>query len=254
MTALIIEDEPIIAAELKEAISEAADDVEIAGTLPSIKAVRKWFAEYPQPDILFMDVQLSDGVSFEIFDHVKITCPVIFTTAYDEYAIKAFKKNGADYLLKPVETDELKTAIDKCRKIIQGDTKSQQDNLPSEKIDKLLSMLAAQKDQGKIALPTLEGLIMVKAGDIIYCESENAYTKFFFADKRCITVSKVLKDAEALLEEKDFFRVHNSYLINMQYVQRYIRGNGGEVIMSDGKNIPVSRTKRQDFLNRLEKL
>jgi len=254
MNALIIEDEAIIAGELKEAISEVADDVEIIGTLPSIKAARKWFSENAEPDIMFMDIQLSDGVSFEIFDHFQFTCPVIFTTAYDEYAIKAFKRNGVDYLLKPVETDELKTAIDKCRKIIQSNIKSQKENLPSAKIDKLLYMLAAQKDQGKIALPTLEGLIMVKSGDIIYCESENAYTKFFFADKRCITVSKVLKDAEALLEEKDFFRVHNSYLINMQYVQRYIRGNGGEVIMSDGKNIPVSRTKRQDFLNRLEKL
>lgn len=254
MNALIIEDEAIIAAELEAAIREVAADIEIAGTISSIKAALRWFAENPEPDLLFMDIQLSDGVSFELFDHFQLKCPVVFTTAYDEYAIKAFKRNGVDYLLKPVETDELKASIDKCRKIIQAGSQPLPEELSSARINKLLSMLSGKKESGKIALPTLEGFMIVQVDDILYCESENAYTRFYFTDKKCITVSKVLKDAEALLEEKDFFRVHNSYLINMQYVQRYIRGNGGEVIMSDGMNIPVSRTKRQDFLNRLEKL
>jgi len=127
MKALIIEDEALIARELKEAVEEVAGDVEIAAILPSIKTARKWFMQNAEPDLIFMDIQLNDGVSFEIFEQFQLSCPVIFTTAYDEYAIKAFKKNGVDYLLKPVEIDELKRAIDKCRRIIMNDTTQQQE-------------------------------------------------------------------------------------------------------------------------------
>src|SRR5690349_16388834 len=99
--AVIIEDESLIARELQHKIAEVADDVEIIEILPSLKTAKKWFMQHAEPDLLFMDIQLSDGVSFELFDHFKLNCPVIFTTAYDEYAIRAFKVNGIDYLLKP---------------------------------------------------------------------------------------------------------------------------------------------------------
>src|SRR3954468_19826850 len=114
--ALIIEDEDLIAAELQSKIETLAGDVKVIDVLPSLKTAKKWFMQNAEPDLLFMDIQLSDGVSFELFDHFKLECPVIFTTAYDEYAIRAFKVNGVDYLLKPVDNDELKKAIEKCRK------------------------------------------------------------------------------------------------------------------------------------------
>ena len=112
MKALIIEDESLIAKELKNKISFVAADVEVIETLPSLKTAKKWFMQNAEPDILFMDIQLSDGVSFELFEQYQLSCPVIFTTAYDEYAIRAFKVNGVDYLLKPIDENDLKAAID----------------------------------------------------------------------------------------------------------------------------------------------
>jgi DNA-binding LytR/AlgR family response regulator len=117
--AVIIEDEQLIAKELANKIAAVADDVEIIESLPSLKTAKKWFMNNAEPDLLFMDIQLSDGVSFELFDHFKLSCPVIFTTAYDEYAIRAFKVNGIDYLLKPIDEADLQKAIDKCRSLLQ---------------------------------------------------------------------------------------------------------------------------------------
>ena len=121
--AVIIEDEEIIATTLREKIRSVAHDIEVIEVLSSLKAARRWFMQNAMPDLIFMDIQLSDGVSFEIFDQYAINCPVIFTTAYDEYAIRAFKVNGVDYLLKPVDEEELKKAIDKCRSIINNQHK-----------------------------------------------------------------------------------------------------------------------------------
>src|SRR4030095_10259574 len=123
MNAVIIEDENLIAKELQYKIGEVAPDVKVTGVLPSLKTSYKWFLENAEPDLLFADIQLSDGVSFEIFERYDLKCPVIFTTAYDEYAIRAFKVNGVDYLLKPIDDEELKKAIDKCRSIIDNKTK-----------------------------------------------------------------------------------------------------------------------------------
>ncbi|HKG68218.1 MAG TPA: response regulator, partial [Segetibacter sp.] len=120
MKALIIEDEALIAKELHNKIMEVADDVNVVEILPSLKTAKKWFMQNAEPDLIFMDIQLSDGVSFELFDIYHITCPVIFATAYDEYALRAFKVNGVDYLLKPVDNDELKKAIDRSRNIIES--------------------------------------------------------------------------------------------------------------------------------------
>ena len=119
MRAIIIEDEHIVAKTLQSKIGRMAPDVEVITILPSLKVARRWFMENAEPDLLFMDIQLSDGVSFELFDTYKLSCPIVFTTAYDDYAIRAFKVNGVDYILKPVEEDELLMAIDKCKAIIQ---------------------------------------------------------------------------------------------------------------------------------------
>ena len=118
MKAIIIEDEEIIAKVLENKIRKVADDVQVLSILPSLKTARKWLGENAEPDLMFMDVQLSDGVSFDIFQDFNLKCPIIFTTAYDEYAIKAFRVNGVDYLLKPVKDTELAAAIDKCRQLI----------------------------------------------------------------------------------------------------------------------------------------
>ena len=123
MKAIIIEDESLIARELKNKIASVAPDVMITETLPSVKTASRWLMENAEPDLVFADIQLSDGVSFEIFERYELKCPIIFTTAYDEYALRAFKVNGIDYLLKPVDVNELSKAIDKCRTITENKTK-----------------------------------------------------------------------------------------------------------------------------------
>ena len=123
MNAVIIEDEGLIAKELLNKIEQVSNDINVLEILPSLKTARKWFLQNAEPDLLFMDIQLSDGVSFDLFDEFQLQCPVIFTTAYDEYAVRAFKVNGIDYLLKPIDDSELKKAIDKSRTLIQQKTK-----------------------------------------------------------------------------------------------------------------------------------
>src|SRR6478735_4226546 len=120
MKAVILEDESLIAKELQNKIQSVSNDITVVEVLPSLKTAKKWFMQNAEPDLIFMDIQLSDGVSFELFDAYKLSCPIVFTTAYDEYALKAFKVNGVDYLLKPVDEDELRKAIEKCRSIVES--------------------------------------------------------------------------------------------------------------------------------------
>ena len=147
MKAIIIEDEEIIANVLKNKISKVADDVDILAVLPSLKTARRWFAENAEPDLMFMDIQLSDGVSFDLFNDFTLKCPIIFITAYDEYAIRAFKVNGVDYLLKPVKDTELATAIDKCRRLNATDEKPPADI--AELLKSLANPLATPKHKEK---------------------------------------------------------------------------------------------------------
>jgi two-component system LytT family response regulator len=246
MRAIIVDDEKHCRKGLNIMLDKYCEDIQVAALCASgregIEAIRQH-----HPDLVFLDIEMPGMNGFEMLEQcTNHDFEIIFTTAYNEYAIQAIRHSALDYLLKPVDTDELIRALERAR---------QAKNInPGNRVTELLNLLSAKKDSGQIALPTIEGLMMININDILYCESESAYTKFFMTDKKCITISKVLKDAEELLSGKGFFRVHNSYLINMKYVNRYIRGNGGEVVMTDGKNIPVSRTKRQDFLNQLERL
>lgn len=246
MRALIIEDEQIIARELCDTIKDVSPNIEIAAILPSIKASRKWFAENQEPDLIFMDIQLSDGVSFELFKHIRINCPVIFTTAYNEYAIQAIRHNALDYLLKPVDRDELAMALSRIR--------AKQPVVINDNIEKLLELFSANRPAGQVAIPTMEGLVMIKTNDIIYCESNSAYTSFILADKSSILCSKNLKEVEDVLSGKNFYRIHHSYLININYIKKYVKGNGGEVVMANDSHIPISRKKKQEFLNMLERV
>lgn len=246
MRAIIIDDEKHCREGLAILLKKYCPQVELLDNFGEPKAALK-FIEEQKPELVFLDIEMPEMNGFELLESCEErNFEVVFTTAYNEYAIKAIRHSALDYLLKPVNKNELMEAVERVKAGKAAET--------SSRVDKLLDLLSNKKGHGKIALPAMEGLIVINVSDILYCESESAYTRFFMIDKRCITVSKVLKDAEALLADKGFYRVHHSYVINMAYVQKYIRGDGGEVIMSNGVNIPVSRTKRQDFLNQLERL
>jgi len=169
---------------------------------------------------------------------------IIFTTSYDQYAIKAIRFSALDYLLKPIDREELQKAV---QKVIERSHHPfpQQLEILLQKIHQPIS--SAQK----IALPSMEGLQMIDVNSIISCASDSNYTIFFIRNKKKIVVSRTLKEIEEMLEEYPFLRVHNSYLINLNEIDKYIKGEGGYLVMSDGSNIDVSRSKKETLLNKL---
>lgn len=204
--------------------------------------------EHHHADLLFLDIEMPGMSGFDLLRQCSYTgFRVIFTTAYNEYAIQAIRNNALDYILKPIDKDELQQAVVKAEKLV----------LPVQtpsSVDEFVAFLNRQKSGDRIALPTMEGLQILQSDEIYYCESDGGYTHFVLTGGKTVLISKTLKEVEEVLESKGFCRVHHSFLINVRYVQKYIRGDGGEVIMANHKNIPVSRNKKQEFLSLLERI
>jgi two-component system LytT family response regulator len=202
-----------------------------------------------QPDLIFLDVQIHDKTGFDLLRHFKnMPCEVIFTTAFEKYAIQAFKFSAIDYLLKPVDKDDLLQAVEK----LNGKLQLQQ---TQQKFNVLLSNLQNISGQSKkIVIPTVNGLVFVPVSDIIRCESSVNYTTIFLRDKQKITVAKTLKEFEEMLTPYRFFRVHNSHLINLTHVKEYHKGKGGFIYMADNTEIEVSTRRKDDFLKVLADL
>jgi len=247
MNAIIVDDEKhcreVLALLLQKYCPKVVIQAICADAATALKEI-----ERRQPDILFLDIEMPDMNGFEMLE--KISDPgfeIIFTTAYNEYAIKAIKHSALDYLLKPVDKDELVLAVKKVQK-----AKTEK---AGTRVESLLELLNSKKPSRRFAVSTLEGLIMVNMDDILFCESDSAYCRLFFREQtKPMVISKTLKEVEEVLQGNNFCRIHHSYVINMQFVDRYIRGEGGEVIMSNGVHLPISRTRKQEFLNLLEKI
>lgn len=247
MQALIIDDEKHCRDSLAILLAKYCPEIEILGQCANGEEGIRTIAGQ-EPDLVFLDISMPGMTGFEMLEQCEgHAFEVIFTTAFDEYAIQAIRHSALDYLLKPVDKNELIQAVARA--------KSTKNTTPSDRISKLLEMVENKKSSERLALPTLDGLIIIDTKDILYCESENNYTRFFMVDGKAIFVSKTLKKVETILnEDKNFFRSHNSFIINLKYIHRYLKGDGGEVILSNGKSLPISRTRKQDFLDRLEKL
>ncbi len=218
MRALIIEDENLIARELKNKISSVSSDVDVIEVLPSLKTARKWFLENAEPDLIFADIQLSDGVSFEIFERYELKCPVVFTTAYDEYAIRAFKVNGVDYLLKPVDIDDLKKAIDKCRNLHEQKTK-----LPAN-LQELMQVLQQPANgkplyKEKFVVNVRNNWIPILTKDIACFARENLNYIFTFSGEKYIVDYVTLEEIEELLDPKIFYRANRQAIVHIDSIQ-----------------------------------
>ncbi|MEZ4920293.1 MAG: LytTR family DNA-binding domain-containing protein [Saprospiraceae bacterium] len=216
--AVIIEDEALIARELQAKIAAVADDLKIVEVLPSLKTAKKWFLQNAEPDLLFMDIQLSDGVSFEIFEHFNLCCPVIFTTAYDEYALRAFKVNGIDYLLKPIDLDELTAAIEKFRNQLEGQIKPPTD---FQELLKAMQAPAASRPlyKEKFVVSVRNTWVPVNAQDIaaILRDSLN-YIHTFGGDRYMLDLN-TLEEVEELLDPKQFFRANRQSIVHIENIQ-----------------------------------
>lgn len=195
-----------------------------------------------RPDLLFLDVEMPGMNGFELLDQLPTDqFDVIFTTAYSQYAAQAFKAKAVNYLLKPIDENELESAVLQWKK-----EKEMRGQLTSDKMKELLSHMKREGIlKNKIAVPVSDGYEFLETSEILYCQSQNNYTYLFTTDQRRLVLSKTLKEFEKLLEKYFFIRIHKSYLINPNYMKKYFRNDGGYLIMQDGKSIPVSNSKKE---------
>lgn len=240
---LIVEDEPHARENLKRLISQISD-LEVVGMAATVEEADS-LSKSLNPDLVFCDVMLPPQTSFDWLTKLdSIPFELIFITSFEEFAVKAFRLSAIDYLIKPISTSGFEEALKRFREK-KGNSKDQ--------VNQLLKNLKLPTERAKIALPTMTGYLFVEIRDIIRCESDNTYTTFFTTDKRKILVSRTLKDVEQMLEDYRFFRVHNSHLINLDFVSEYFKGEGGQVKMADSSVVDVSRRRKEEFLNLLRR-
>lgn len=244
INALIIEDEPQAISALKQELALNCPAVIVLDTAQSVKeGIAKISAL--KPDLIFLDIQLSDGLGLDILQHFnQINFKIIITTAYSEYALQAIKFSALDYLLKPINSKELQVAV---AKVIKENSL----NL-NKKIEAYIQNQQNKITNKKIVLQTSEGIFVHEIATILKCTSEGNYTQIYFTNDKRILISKTLKELEELLIPFNFERIHHSYLINLNHLKSYLHKDGGYVVMNDNSTLPVSQRKKTAFIKRLE--
>lgn len=245
--ALIIDDEKNAIEVLELQLSRYCKQVQVLATaqggVQGIELIRKY-----QPDLVFLDIEMPHKNGFDVLNETKdCRYKVIFTTAYDQFAIRAFKFSALDYLLKPIDIRELQEAVDKAA------VKEEQGSL-DEKLQVLISQLQAPVRQERIALPVGDGMQFFHIDEILRCESDSNYTHISLTNGKKITIAKTLKEVEESLRGVDFYRIHQSHLVNMNHISKVVKGEGGYVVMKDGTTITISRNKKEAFLESFRKL
>ncbi len=244
LKAIIIDDEPYCCESLATLLERFCPDVNISAICNSgdqaLSAIQKI-----KPHLVFLDIEMPYMNGFELLEKIPaIDFELVFTTSYDQYAIKAFRFSALDYLLKPIDREELQKAVNKVM--------SRKQNPIPQQLEILLQKINHTNNSiQRIALPTMEGLQLVPVNSIISCASDGNYTFFLMKDKQKIVVSRPLKEVEEMLAEHSFFRVHHSYIVNMNEIEKFIKIDGGYLIMSDGSTVDVSRSKKEVLLKKL---
>jgi two-component system LytT family response regulator len=244
---IIIDDESHILQALEKLVKQYCPNAKIIakadGVKTGIEAIKKY-----HPDLVLLDIQMEDGTGFDLLKQLEpVDFKVIFITAYDQYAIKAFKFSALDYLLKPVDADDLVSAVNKAEKLVMEDLNTQLDTL----VD---NMQTDDRSKKKIILKTFDNIHLIKISDIIYCESDINYTSFHLQNGNEIIMSTTLKEYEDMLGEYGFFRIHRSYLINMIYIERFEKAEGGFIVLDNGNKLPVSSRRREQLLELFERI
>ena len=243
---ILIDDELHCVETLRYELQLNCPEVEIVDTASSgQEGIQK--IQALKPDLVCLDIEMPRMSGFEMLRQLEpLDFRVIFVTAYDQYALQAFRFAAADYLLKPVMSDQLKDAVGRVteKSVSTVDAKTQ--------LEALLYNLRDGFKSPRIALPSGRGMDFVDAAQIMYCTAESNYTHVILSDGKKYTLSKTLKDVEQMLENLDFFRIHQSHLINFTYLQRYMRDDGGYVIMRDGTSIPIAKRRKEEFLAKMK--
>ena len=238
---ILIDDELPSLENLQQKITEFCPDLKIVATTQKPEAAIKLIEEL-RPDIVFLDIEMPRINGFRMLNEIQEKdFEVVFTTAYNHYAIDAVRISAFDYLVKPISVNDLQNTV---ARLLKNSEKN-----PRQKLEIVPQNISLSKPQNdKMTISTSDGLEFFEIGSIIRIESSSNYSKIFFMDGKSILVTKLLKDFEEILLPYRFFRIHNSHLINLNYIKKYIRGDGGQVIMENNEVIDVSRRKKEEFL------
>lgn len=245
MRCIIVDDEKKAREILIAVLQEHCPNITIVAQAGNIEDAENLLNNH-QIDVLFLDVEMPGGTGFDLLDKVKnIDFEVIFTTAYDQYAIKAIKFSAIDYLLKPLQVDELKEALKRVSEKHNGVDALSKDNL--------LALLENVKPRNKkkIAIAEGKGMVILSIDQIIRCEADKNYTNIYLQNGQCILSSKNLKEYEDMLRDEVFYRVHQSHLINLNFIEKLTKEDGAYLILKDGSQIEVSRRRKSELMDRL---
>ena len=237
---ILVEDESMSLDYLKKMVLLHCPDIQIVGSAQSGKIAIQLIEEL-RPDLIFLDIELPDMDGFQLLQTLKkVNFEVIFVTAFSQYALRAFEYFALGYLLKPIEAERLKAAVEVAAK------RTQKPDI-NHSIELMLQMVQSQQPK-TIPLPTMTGFEIVEARDITHCESEGNYTIFHFEQRKSVTVSRQLGTYEKILPTNYFFRIHAKYIINKNFVTKYSKGLGGSVTLRSGVELPVSANRKNEFL------
>lgn len=253
MKVLIIEDEPQAAQRLETLVKNLQPGVTILDKIDTVKRAVEWVRSNPPPDLVFMDIQLADGISFQIFEACEVKSPVIFTTAYDAYALRAFKVNSIDYILKPVDKDELQSALNKFRNLAQNSSGTK---VVLENIEQAVQMLT-KKFKTRFVIKVGEHLRTIEVSNILYFYSQDKATFCYTHDNRQLVLDFTLEELEEMIDPSIFFRVNRKYLVASQSIQDIISYTNSRLKLvvkgSSDNDIIVARERVQEFRDWLDR-
>jgi len=244
---IIIDDEAHVRESLADMLKLYCRNVKMVGQAEGVKSGLKAI-QTSHPDLILLDIKMKDGTGFDLLDKIEnIDFKIIFITAYDQYAIKAFKFSAIDYLLKPVESGELKDAVDKADKLSQKEVDMQMSALAN-------NLKTDDQSKKKIILRTFDNIYLVKVNEINYIESDGRYSTIFLEAGEKVFVTNTLKHYQEMLLDFGFYRVHKSYLINLAHIHRFEKAEGGYVILAGDAKVPVASRKREELMEMFQRL
>ena len=245
--AIIVDDEKGARESLSKMIEKYCPQIQVVAKADSMQTAYSAINVH-LPDLVFLDIEMPNGNAFDLLEKFEtVDFNIIFTTAFDHYAIKAIKFSAIDYILKPIDPEELIEAVERFKNIIY------KKEVLNSKFKTLLANLKSENKVKKLGLPEGDGFIFIKISEIIRCESNNHLTIFFLTDGRELLSSRSIAEFEQLLTDENFIRVHRAHLVNYNHIKKYIKGEGGYVIMEDNSKIEVSRRAKNELLDRITK-
>ncbi len=244
---VIVDDEPNSQMIIKKLLEKYIPEVQVIGTADSVESAVKVISE-KKPDLVFLDISMPDGDGFEVLEKIKDKdFKVVFITAYDNYAIRAFEVSALHYLLKPVKVEDLQDAVNRYKEELKS---SERADLNTQ-LEILKGVLNRERDLKRLILSTSSGMHVIDIDDIIRCESSNNYTTFYFTNGKRIIVSKSIQMYEKMLEPYHFCRIHNKHIVNLKYIKKFVKGRGGYVELTNGEQIDVSESRKKILMNKL---